>query len=144
MISGSSEFTLSINIITAHNLGGTSALPMAGSLTLPFNQRSPFVEVHCVPGGRAGDDAVVEKTPTIRNNGLNPKWNHRVQLAIKDRTTASVGFVVRDAAHGDALLGQYFLDVSALRLGFRVVPLHDAAGFVLREGFLLVGCNTES
>ncbi|CAF1576103.1 unnamed protein product [Rotaria magnacalcarata] len=87
----------------------------------------PFVEV-ITYGIR--HDSTEHRTRTVHNNGLNPIWDHKIDLDIYCPELCLVLFKVRDEDRYGAskFLGQACIPFTALQLGYRHIKLKEKNG----------------
>ena len=100
---------------------------------------SPYVEVEVV--GLSCDNSS-HRTKTISSNGLAPVWEEVVQFSIHFPEAALLRFYVEDGDFvgpgTDPFVGQYTVPVTAIRDGFRSVPLLNEFSEQLELAALLV------
>jgi hypothetical protein len=101
----------------------------------------PYVRVNTY--GIACDHSE-HRTPSIRNNGLNPRWNYRFRLNIACSQLCLIRFQVRDDdRYGrSTFLGQACLPVDLLQSGYRHVKLQNKTGDFI-HGTLFVHIRIE-
>ncbi|CAF3395848.1 unnamed protein product [Rotaria sp. Silwood1] len=87
----------------------------------------PFVRV-CTYGIVC--DYTEHRTPSIRNNGLNPIWDHKITAEIYCPELCLVIFQVRDhdRYRRSSLIGQACIPFNALQLGYRHIKLKAKNG----------------
>jgi len=70
------------------------------------------------------------RTPSVRNNGLNPIWDYRIKLTIHCPELCLVKFLVRDEDRfgRSKFLGQFALPFTAIQSGYRHIKLKDKLG----------------
>ena len=91
----------------------------------------PYVKV-CTYGIES--DYTEFRTPSVRNNGLNPMWDHKINSDIYCPDLCLVIFQVRDHdRHGrSTFLGQACIPFNALQQGYRHVKLKAKNGDYIR------------
>uniref|UniRef100_A0A8C4QEF7 Phosphoinositide phospholipase C n=1 Tax=Eptatretus burgeri TaxID=7764 RepID=A0A8C4QEF7_EPTBU len=96
------------------------------------------VEVFGVP-----EDNQEKQTSFIENNGFNPFWNEILEFNVTVPSLAMVRFLVEDydKHFNNDFIGQYSLPLTALKQGYRHVPLLSKDGNSLAPAFLFV-CTT--
>lgn len=69
-------------------------------------------------------------TPSVRNNGLNPIWDHKINLNISCPELCLVKFKVRDAdRYGcSTFLGQACFPFTGIQCGYRHIKLQEKDG----------------
>eukprot|EP00759_Apiculatamorpha_spiralis_P037592 PhF_6_TR37454/c1_g1_i2/m.55093/K05857/PLCD; phosphatidylinositol phospholipase C, delta len=100
----------------------------------------PYVEVF-IHGTRNDDTSAKPfRTKVIDNNGWHPVWNEDVAFLLTSPEQAILCFRVwdSDALTADDFIGESMCPVSALRYGYRSVPLLDTKGRGLGDARLLV------
>ena len=111
---------------------------------------SPCVQLEAVGGTFAAaaadlDDAVHGDTWTSAvkyRNGLNPVWLEKVEVGVSDPDLAVLRITVWDRptaglSTANKFLGYATIPVSALRMGYRSVPLRDRNGCSIAFSALL-------
>ena len=88
----------------------------------------PFVQVEIVGPGK--DSSEVKKTATIQDNGFNAVFGggrgEAVEFDVQDREVSMLKICVYDEDPMQVtLVGQFAAPLTALRVGYRNVPLHD-------------------
>jgi len=74
------------------------------------------------------------QTPTITDNGFNPKWDCSFDFTIKNPDMAVILFKVMDSEMVGKILGrddfcaQYAFALSKLKVGYRAIPLEYSDG----------------
>ena len=84
------------------------------------------------------------RTPSVRNNGLNPMWNHRINIEIHRPELCLIVFQVRDAdRYGrSTFLGQACIPFTTLQHGYRHIKLKAKNGDYI-HGTLFVHIRIE-
>lgn len=79
-------------------------------------------------------DYTEHRSPAIRNNGLNPIWDYKINADIYCPELCLVVFQVRDRDRysSSTFLGQACLPFHALRVGYRHIKLRDEKGDPIR------------
>lgn len=97
----------------------------------------PFVRVAIVG---TKEDTKRFHTRTVHNNGLNPAFDQTFSFDVHSPETAMLLLEVwdKDKFSKDDLLGFGGCNVSALRKGYRAVPLYGKSHTVLEEASLFV------
>jgi len=90
--------------------------------------------------GAPVDEGKSQKTKVVKNNGFNPKWNSEFKFPIQYPDVALLCFTVNDAdvLGSDDFIGQYVIPISAIREGYRSVPLKDDRGNTYEKANLFV------
>jgi hypothetical protein len=96
-----------------------------------FDITDPFVKI-CTYGIEC--DYTEHHTPSVRNNGLNPIWDHKITADIYCPELCLVIFQVRDHdRYGHSpFLGQACIPFNALQLGYRHIKLKGKDGDYIR------------
>lgn len=98
------------------------------------------VEVTGIPKDQASF-----KTKVIDDNGFNPKWDTTFTFNVRFPELAIVRFVVMDKdVNADDFIGQYTINMSDLRQGYRHLHLETAAGDALDCGTLFIHVKIEN
>jgi len=79
-------------------------------------------------------DYTEHRSPAIRNNGLNPIWDYKINVDIYCPELCLIVFQVRDRDRygSSTFLGQACLPFHALRVGYRHIKLRDEKGDPIR------------
>ncbi|XP_047123680.1 1-phosphatidylinositol 4,5-bisphosphate phosphodiesterase zeta-1 isoform X1 [Hydra vulgaris] len=120
---------VNIKIISGHLLPKASK---DGTIPDPFIR----VNIHGIP-----KDEVLGKfaTKKIKRNGFNPQWNEDFQFDLYAPELAHIRFAISDSDMGaDDYICQYSIPFSAIRTGYRRVPLLNRSGHTIRNASLLV------
>jgi phosphatidylinositol phospholipase C delta len=87
----------------------------------------PYVQIFIT--GVEGDDtsATPKETAVIDNNGFNPTWNETFTFTLQSVEMAilTLRIMEKDTVGSDDFIAENSIPVSALRLGYRAVPLLD-------------------
>lgn len=90
---------------------------------------SPFVRVSLYQGtDQDASKAVVHRTITAKQNGLNPVWSHgsnECEVHVTRPSVAMIMFTVWDDATSDFIAGSA-IPVSCIRAGYRSIALFDS------------------
>ncbi|CAF1285163.1 unnamed protein product [Adineta steineri] len=126
---------LQIHIISAQHL------PKKTDSIENIDIADPYVEV--VTHGIQCDNTK-HRTPSVRNNGLNPIWDYKINLDIYCPELCLILFKVRDKDRftRSALLGQACIPFTALQLGYRHIKLRAKDGDYI-HGTLFVHIKIE-
>ena len=102
-------------------------LPKEHGSTKDKDVVDPFVEVITYGIRR---DSTEHRTRTVRNNGLNPIWDHKIDLDIYCPELCLILFKVRDEDRYGAskFLGQACIPFTTLQLGYRHIKLKAKNG----------------
>lgn len=75
-------------------------------------------------------DKTKHRTPSVRNNGLNPIWNHKINLNMYCPELCLIKFEVRDEdRYGrSTFLGQACFPLTAIQRGYRHIKLKAKNG----------------
>ncbi|KAG8236623.1 hypothetical protein J437_LFUL016455 [Ladona fulva] len=97
----------------------------------------PYVKV-AVLGDEV--DKQKQKTKPIKNNGFNPRWDHKMVFTIKIPESAILVFTVKDYSSSgvNRKLGTYALPVTSLNTGYRHIYLMDYGRRYLTPASLFV------
>lgn len=105
----------------------------------------PYIVLHA---SGAAADCMTARTSTVADNGFNPAWRaDDAQLSVEFKVP-EVGlllFTVMDEDKGkqDTFIAYGGVPVPELQLGWRAVPLHDAASVPIAGAFLFVHVAVE-
>ena len=120
---------LEIKIISGQNL------PRARDLVKDITDPYVKVSIFGVPS-----DCYEKKTKSIKDNGVNPIWNHDFKFLINCPELAIVRFTVRDDDVGkDQLIGNFAIRLLSMKSGYRHVRLKNKES----KGTLFVGIKIE-
>jgi Ca2+-dependent lipid-binding protein len=102
-------------------------LPKENNPTLDCDLSDPYVKI-CTYGIEC--DYTEHRTPSIRNNGLNPTWDYKISADIYCPELCLVIFQVRDHDRSgrSSFLGQACIPFNALQLGYRHIKLKAKNG----------------
>jgi phosphatidylinositol phospholipase C delta len=89
-------------------------------------------------------DCTEHRTPSIRNNGLNPIWDHKINIDIHCPELCLILFQVRDEDRfsRSTFLGQVCIPFTAVQLGYRHIKLRAKNGDYI-HGTLFVHIKIE-
>jgi len=126
--------TLCITVISAFQLpkvGGKEA-KQTGLVI------DPYVKIKI--RGAPVDETKSQKTKVIKNNGFNPVWNAEFKFPLQYPDFDILFFTINDndLISSDDFIGQYAIPISAIREGYRTVPLKDSKGVVYEKATLFV------
>eukprot|EP01119_Soliformovum_irregulare_P015567 TRINITY_DN438_c0_g1_i4.p1 TRINITY_DN438_c0_g1~~TRINITY_DN438_c0_g1_i4.p1 ORF type:complete len:603 (+),score=188.36 TRINITY_DN438_c0_g1_i4:193-2001(+) len=130
--------TLTIKILSGHELPKSQSANSKAEQTKDKGEViDPFIKVSL--HGHPADQKQFQ-TKAIKNNGFNPSWEEEFKFTVARPELDILLFVVmdKDLISKDDLIAQYALPLSALREGFRSVPLKDASGKVFPNASLFV------
>jgi len=85
----------------------------------------PYVQIF-VHGARTDNDSNTKfQSAVVDDNGFNPRWNESVSFTVNaaSLTMLCIRVMEKDALSSE-FIGEYALPVSAIRNGFRIVPLY--------------------
>nr|XP_047123676.1 1-phosphatidylinositol 4,5-bisphosphate phosphodiesterase zeta-1 [Hydra vulgaris]XP_047123677.1 1-phosphatidylinositol 4,5-bisphosphate phosphodiesterase zeta-1 [Hydra vulgaris]XP_047123678.1 1-phosphatidylinositol 4,5-bisphosphate phosphodiesterase zeta-1 [Hydra vulgaris] len=94
------------------------------------------INIHGIP-----KDEVLGKfiTKKVKRNGFNPQWNEDFQFDLYAPELAHIRFALCDSDMGvDDFIGQYSIPFSAIRTGYRRVPLLKRSGHPIKNASFLV------
>ncbi len=102
----------------------------------------PYVEVSTFG---IEPDRTEHRTPSVRNNGLNPIWDYKINLEISSPDLCLIKFQVRDEdRYGrSTFLGQACLPFTAIQRGYRHIKLKTKDGDYI-HGTLFVHIKIEA
>lgn len=106
-------------------------LPKEGTSIEHADVSDPYVKVYTYG---IECDYTEHRTPSVRNNGLNPMWDYKMTSDIYCPELCLVIFQVRDHdRHGrSTFLGQACFPFNALQLGYRHIKLKAKNGDYIR------------
>jgi len=141
------DAVLSITVISGHHLLPPENLHAEGEVVDPY-----VVVSHSGLNPRHFPSNCTSQfeTDVVLNNGFNPKWNHTGSFNVVTALPNIIGFQVWHSRsflvggkqkHERNLLGQYYICLEDMRLGYRRVPLRDKYGRRQGLGYLFVSLH---
>ncbi|CEF70920.1 1-phosphatidylinositol 4,5-bisphosphate phosphodiesterase epsilon-1 [Strongyloides ratti] len=118
-----SALLVNFTVISGQHVGGT------------YNNLHTYVEIELIG---IPQDCIKDKTKVVRNNSVNPVWNHTTNFRISFVDLAFIRVSVCDSSNNGRVICQRIIPLKCLRPGYRHLPMRTQSNKPMEQAYLFI------